>query len=96
MRHTLTGWGYTSGCRCTTCTAAQRAHGNQIRNRRRALRTLVNGRLVAPTEHNGWPVEHGTKSTYQNWMCRCEPCTAAASDKYAQWRNRKLAKENAK
>ena len=24
-------------------------------------------------------VEHGTVSTYRNWGCRCEPCTAANS-----------------
>lgn len=40
--------------------------------RRRAQRSLVDGRLVAVAD-----VAHGSKCTYVNWACRCAPCTVA-------------------
>lgn len=47
----------------------------QCRDKRwekRALRQLIDGRLVAVEA-----VDHGIYTTYQNWHCRCVPCTEA-------------------
>jgi hypothetical protein len=27
-------------------------------------------------------VEHGTASTYNNWSCRCQPCSTAQFDRH--------------
>ena len=52
---------------------AHAADQRRLRELRGRLRVLVDGRLVAPV-----PVEqHGSQSTYNNWMCRCEPCSVA-------------------
>lgn len=50
--------------------------------RRYAERVERDGVLVAVRE--GLP--HGTKSTYNNWGCRCAPCTTANAAEMAQWR----------
>jgi hypothetical protein len=49
----------------------------RARERNRARRILVAGRLVAPL-----PTErHGTESTFNNWGCQCIPCTATHRDR---------------
>lgn len=44
----------------------------RLRELRGRLRVLVDGRLVAPV------AQHGSESTYNNWMCRCVPCAEVA------------------
>ena len=48
-------------------------------------------RYVATTTPGGKPVTHGTRSTYVNYRCRCEDCTAAAAREVAEWRARRSA-----
>lgn len=48
----------------------------RLRERRGRLRVLVDGRLVAPVPDQ----QHGSVSTYNNWMCRCVPCGDAARE----------------
>lgn len=64
------------GCRCAECKEVARAAIQRRRRERFALRELVDGRLVAPR-----PAElHGTVNTYNDWGCRCAPCTRAAEE----------------
>lgn len=67
-------------CRCTVCVEDHRAHIAEVRQKRRAERVLVGARLVHPR------AKHGLCSSYQNYGCRCEPCTAAASSDKHRWR----------
>lgn len=71
---------YWAGCRCRRCRDAINDYTNQ-RRVDRAVRLQLDPTLA----------EHGTASTYNNWMCRCRECTDA---KVAQ-RNRKVAREAA-
>jgi hypothetical protein len=48
----------------------------RLRERRGRLRVLVDGRLVAPVPDE----QHGSVSTYSNWMCRCAACSDAARE----------------
>jgi hypothetical protein len=48
----------------------------RLRERRGRLRVLVDGRLVAPVPDE----QHGSVSTYNNWMCRCTACSDAARE----------------
>lgn len=55
------------------------------RNRRwdkRDNRVLIDGRMVAVDA----PV-HANHNTYQNWHCRCDPCTSAHRIKQKQHRD---------
>jgi hypothetical protein len=54
----------------------------RLRERRGRLRVLVDGRLVAPVQ------QHGSESTYNNWMCRCVPCGDVARANKAERRER--------
>lgn len=70
--HGGSGRRYEDGCRCPVCTEAHRVRITRRRNERRAGRVLVDGRLVA------WQApEHGRRSTYSNWGCRCVLCALA-------------------
>lgn len=60
----------------------------RARKRRSELRTMVDGRLVAPVP----PEQHGSVSTYNNWMCRCAKCTEAIRRYMADWVQRQKAK----
>lgn len=73
--------GYTrGGCRGPACRRALAEYTAEIRARRRDLRRLdENGRWVAHLDSKGCPLPHGDPSTYRNWLCRCEPCTTAAT-----------------
>lgn len=51
-----------------------------LRQRRAAQRQPVDGRLVHPD------APHGTAGGYQNWTCRCQPCTDANVTARARWR----------
>jgi len=86
--HTATS--YSHGCRCGPC---RRLHARKVatlRARRRADRTLINGRLVAvePT------VVHGLYSTYINWSCRCPECTTAQRDRRIAVANQRRAERD--
>lgn len=68
------------GCRCVECRAAWSAYILRLRRGRTAA---LNGTLrpvgrsgVLPSQA---PVKHGDPYTYQNWGCRCDPCTRANS-----------------
>lgn len=57
---------YRNGCRCPACRTAH----NQFTNdaiRRRKQRIAADPSLAT----------HGHASTYNNWGCRCTPCTNA-------------------
>jgi hypothetical protein len=65
VRHGVTGY-RTYGCRCETCTDANRDRQWHDTLRRRE-------RLEAGT---GEPAVHNA-SAYTNWGCRCQVCTEA-------------------
>lgn len=77
---TITGYNR-HRCRQPACRAAARAATAEARQRRLALRVERGGRSYAERDTNGNPLPHGDASTYQNWGCRCEPCTAANTSK---------------
>lgn len=84
IRHGIAS-SYNRGCRCDDCTARHRERLATYLSRRRALRVLVDGRLVAPL-----PAEkHGKVSTYVNHACRCVPCVAAGVERNARNRVRR-------
>lgn len=73
IEHGGSGAGYVRGCRCDVCTQANTDRCRARRDERLAARVEVNGRLVVVDETQ---VEnHGKRSTYMNWGCRCVPCT---------------------
>lgn len=49
----------------------------RARERNRARRVLVAGRLVAPLPEE----RRGTEPTFNNWGCQCIPCTATHRDR---------------
>jgi hypothetical protein len=53
---------------------SEAATQRRLRELRGRLRVLVDGRLVAPVD------QHGSESTYNNWMCRCTACSDAARE----------------
>ena len=61
---------------------SEAATQRRLRELRGRLRVLVDGRLVAPVE------QHGSESTYNNWMCRCVPCGDVARENKAERRER--------
>lgn len=65
---------YSNGCRCPKC---RTAHAK--RHREQSLR-----RAADPA--NADLAGHGKASTYQNYRCRCRPCTAANSAKSVAYR----------
>jgi len=76
--------GYTNHhCRCETCRAGMRAYASKRRRERAAQRVMIDGRLVAPVAN------HGLSSTYDNWACRCIPCSEARRRDDAYSRRRK-------
>lgn len=62
------------GCRCPECRQANTVYCAEMRQRRRASRVMVDGRLTAVNapRHNS--------ATYTNWGCRCPVCTRAWAD----------------
>ena len=63
------------GCHCPVCRAGNTTRHRDLRKTRFSKRVLVGGRLIAPV-----PTErHALMTTYNNWGCRCWPCTKAAS-----------------
>ncbi len=77
---TVTGY-VRHGCRLDCCRKALATYTAERRELRRALlRTdRRTGRQVAIHDHRGRLLPHGENSTYTNWLCRCAPCTSAAS-----------------
>lgn len=67
---------------CDGCRLAYNQRTYSRRARRYAERVVRGGVLVAARE--GLP--HGSASTYNNWGCRCAPCTAAKTAEVAAWR----------
>lgn len=57
---------YADGCRCTQCRAAATAYAADARAERRAR-----------GERDPSLIPHGTYGGYNNWLCRCQPCTDA-------------------
>ncbi|MFD6218642.1 hypothetical protein [Nocardia salmonicida] len=77
-----TVYGYTrKGCRRDDCTAAATSAAKDVRKRRLAMRIVRDGRPYAERDSRGHLLPHGDASTYQNWACRCLPCTAANTSK---------------
>lgn len=71
---------------------ANRVDNAARRRDRRALRIQQDGRWVAPLP----PQFHGRVVTYQEWACRCIPCTeanTAAHRAYIQRRRERLAQK---
>lgn len=58
---------YLAGCRCDPCREANRTYQAQARADRRSLGLPA----VDP--------RHGTRTGYQEWGCKCGPCTAAGT-----------------
>jgi hypothetical protein len=74
--------GYSNyGCRCGECTAAWTAKIQRRRSDRRALLEPDESGVMVTSA----PVRHGLKATYDNWGCRCRPCTDAKTE-YARSR----------
>lgn len=65
---------------CDGCREAYNTRARERRERRRDRRVLIDGRLVATREG----LAHGSSSTYDNWGCRCAPCsTVKAAERAA-------------
>ena len=62
------GWAYSTGCRCAECVEAWNARQCDMRARR------------AETVDERTDLEHGSRSTYSNYGCRCEACVRAQSE----------------
>lgn len=62
---------------------AQRQYYENHKAKVEAQRELVDGRWVATHLH---PKMHGQSETYNNWACRCVPCTEANAHKQADYR----------
>lgn len=62
---------YNLGCRCDACRDCNRRRAKSRREHLRSLRKLVDGRWVTTISI----VQHGTTNAYENWQCRCVPCT---------------------
>lgn len=71
---------YAAGCPCRRCLDAHRDYNRELRHRRYAAREWVNGRLVAVQVG----LRHGRVSTYNNWGCRCDPCTRACRGRHSR------------
>jgi len=67
---------YQAGCRCDACTAANAAYWQR--------RTAERRQLLA----EGCDVEHGKRSTYINWGCRCATCVQVNSEACAEYKQR--------
>jgi len=65
--------GYQRGCRCNECRTA----GTRYQARQRANRKADPSRA----DRAG----HGKRSTYNNYACRCDACTAAQSQYMSQY-----------
>lgn len=76
---------YTRGCRCRTCKTAKAAYSRGRRAAANALAAEVGHRTYTLIADN---LTHGTRSTYEERGCRCDPCVNA---KRAQWRLEKSA-----
>lgn len=59
---------YQAGCRCPDCRYANAVFQKKTRHQR--AQWLAEEPDV---------VEHGKLSTYNNWMCRCDPCKEVKS-----------------
>lgn len=66
-----TAHGYNLGCRCDECRECNRLRMKARREHIRSLRKLINGRWVTTVSL----AIHGTTNAYENWQCRCIPCT---------------------
>lgn len=64
---------YNGGCRCADCTEAHRIWTSNRRAEHREARELVDDRWVVTRPD----ISHGRHTTYINYSCGCEPCTAA-------------------
>jgi hypothetical protein len=69
---------YAAGCRCDLCRKA-----NADWQFSACLRRAEN---LAYAD-----VKHGSKDTYNNWMCRCTPCTTANAEHSRKTREREAA-----
>ena len=78
MKHGRTAYAH-SGCRCETCTGAQRAY----------MAAFVAALSQRPRDQ----VPHGTAGGYANWGCRCEQCTAANTRAAVMTRARRNVRE---
>ena len=79
---------YQAGCRCQACRRAYRvnaAHHQDIARLLRAHPELAT-RIVPPAQH-------GLRSTYVRWGCRCDPCKAANTNYQRQRRGRPTTAE---
>lgn len=65
---------YAQGCHCTDCRA-----GNAERHREQQERRVADPKAA---DRAG----HGSASTYQNYGCRCRPCTDANAVKSAAYK----------
>jgi hypothetical protein len=66
---------YSAGCRCPQCTLAHRLDFDAWRH----------ARYGKPVPDH---VQHGRVSTYNNWGCRCDECSAAISAYQHAYRSR--------
>ena len=78
--------GYVAGCRGPDCRRALTTYTTGRRRDRRSLLIERDGRPYALHDGRGRLLPHGSGSTYRNWLCRCEPCTAAHSDYYRNYK----------
>lgn len=63
------------GCHCAVCREGNTTRHRDLRKVRFSKRILEGDRLVAPVPAD----RHALMTTYNNWGCRCWPCTKAAS-----------------
>jgi hypothetical protein len=61
------------GCRCGDCRDAHNAYARE----RYAARAAAQGRDVQPRPGWGRQPEHGTRSRYVRYRCRCDACRRA-------------------
>jgi hypothetical protein len=68
---------YNRGCRCEECVEL-----HKLRMRRVLDEMAARGRADPSL------IPHGTRGGYNNWSCRCDPCTDAQMAACKDWRQR--------
>lgn len=78
---------YKAGCRCDSCTEAQREAWRRYENARRAKQPKT---VQEPRVHK--EPQHGTGTLYQApYRCRCDPCRAWKKQENQRYKARKLS-----
>ena len=83
---------YNKGCRCAECREVNRVRMKVRREYLRSRRKLIKGRWTTTISI----VVHGTTNGYENWQCRCIPCSEKHSADMAKYNDVRREKRRAR